>query len=93
MDNGNGGEEMSVGHYHGLCQRYRGRAVEIRTHRGTVHRGVIERVSRNQVYLRPINRPGRLGGFGFGYYGGWGFGWGLALGAIASLVLIPFFFW
>lgn len=83
---------MSVGHYHSLCNRYRGRAVEIRTHRGDVHRGIIDRVSNNRVYLRPVGRPNRLGGFGYGGWG-WGFGWGVALGAIASLALIPFFFW
>ena len=94
---------MSIGHYHGLCQKYRGRAVEIRTRDGRIHRGVIHRVDRNRVYLQPLGRPRNLGGFGYGCYGygcyggwgwGWGgFGWGLALGAIAGIALLPFFFW
>lgn len=93
-----GGKGMSVRHYHGLCQRYRGRAVEIRTHGGRVHRGIIDHVTPNRVYLRPLTPARNLGGFGYGGYrwgygGGWGFGWGLALGTIAGLALIPFFLW
>ncbi|AIF43141.1 hypothetical protein [Virgibacillus sp. SK37] len=95
---------MSVQHYHNLCQRYRGRAVEIRTHRGDVHRGIIKHVDRQRVYLEPFGGGQRnLGGFGFGFYGpgggygGYGyrpgFGYGLALGAIGTLALLPFFFW
>jgi len=34
-------------------------------------------------------RTHRGGGFGGG---GWGFGWGIALGTIAALAFIPFFF-
>ncbi|WP_163970222.1 hypothetical protein [Oceanobacillus halotolerans] len=87
---------MSVNHFYGLCQRYRGRAVEIRTHDGGVHRGIIQHVDHHQVYLQPLGRPGNLGGFGYGFYGpGWGagrFGFGLALGSIAALTLLPFFF-
>ncbi|PAV29196.1 hypothetical protein CIL05_12420 [Virgibacillus profundi] len=87
---------MSVGHYHALCQKYRGRAVEIRTHDGICHRGIIQRVSNNRVFIQPFGRNRNLGGFGYGYgygYGFGGFGYGLALGAIAGLVLLPFFFW
>ncbi|WP_164669281.1 hypothetical protein [Virgibacillus doumboii] len=95
---------MSVGHYHALCRRYRGRAVEIRTRGGEVHRGIICHVDNNSVFIRPFNRPRRLGGFGYGFYGpgygrygGYGgfggFGYGIALGAIAGLALIPFFGW
>ncbi|OLS33713.1 hypothetical protein [Bacillus sp. MRMR6] len=85
---------MSAGNYYALCQKYKGRAVEIRTRDGRVHRGIIQRVGMNQVYLQPIGRRRNLGGFGYGWYGGgWGFGWGVALGAIASLALLPFFFW
>ncbi|MCQ6275512.1 hypothetical protein JMM81_11140 [Bacillus sp. V3B] len=85
---------MSVRHYYGLCQKYRGRAVEIRTHDGRIHRGIIQHVRNNRVYLQPLGRPRNLGGFGYGYYyGGWGFGWGLALGSIAALALLPLFFW
>jgi hypothetical protein len=90
----NGGEHMSGSHYYSLCRRHMGKAVEIRTHGGRVHRGIIERVSPNRVYLRPLGRTRGLGGFGLGYYGyGFGFGFGVALGAIATLAVLPFFFW
>lgn len=87
---------MSVGHYHTMCRRYMGKAVEIRTHDGGFHRGIIHRVSANRVYLRPLGAPRNLGGFGYGFGWGWGwggFGLGIALGAIAGLALIPWFFW
>ncbi|MFB4474210.1 hypothetical protein [Virgibacillus sp. SK37] len=89
---------MSVGHYHALCRKYMGRAVEIRTRDGRRHRGIIKHVSRNRVYIQPLGRRRNLGGFGYGYgYGyGYGFGgfvYGLALGTIVGLALIPFFFW
>lgn len=90
-----GGEIMSIEHYRGLCHRYRGRAVEIRTRDGRVHRGIIENVDGRMVYLRPFGGPRRnLGGYGYGF--GWGFGgfgFGVALGAITSLALLPWFFW
>ncbi|WP_369813140.1 hypothetical protein [Virgibacillus halodenitrificans] len=60
---------MSVQHYHNLCQRYKGKAVEIRTHRGEVHRGVIRHVDRRRVYLEPLGGRRDLGGFGLGFYG------------------------
>lgn|SRR5690625_4186708 len=93
-----GGELMSVDHYYNLCCRYRGRAVEIRTHDGRVHRGIIENVNRNRVYIRPFNRRRNLGGFGYGFggfwgYGGSGVGYGIALGTIIGLALVPFLFW
>jgi hypothetical protein len=83
---------MSVSYYHGLCHRYRGRAVEIRTHDGRIHRGIIHRVGGGRVYLRPLGRRRNLGGFGYGYgWGwGWGFGAGIALGAIAGIALLGF---
>ncbi|MCT2535419.1 hypothetical protein NC661_18040 [Aquibacillus koreensis] len=85
---------MSIGHYHGLCNKYRGRAVEIRCHGGKVHKGIIEHVDRHQVFLRPIDRPKQLGGYGYGWGGyGSGLGWGVALGSIATLSLLPLFFW
>ncbi|MCU9612349.1 hypothetical protein OEV98_02080 [Caldibacillus lycopersici] len=86
---------MSVEQYRSLCHRYRGRAVQIRTRDGRVHRGLIMNVGNNRVYLRSFDGSRRnLGGFGYGYYGaGYGFTYGLALGAITSLVLLPFFFW
>ncbi|QXE01490.1 hypothetical protein [Terribacillus sp. DMT04] len=88
---------MSVGQYHSLCQRYRGKAVEIRCNDGKVHRGIIQRVDRNHVYLQPMNRSKNLGGFGYGGFGGYGGGygyggWGVALGAIAGIALLSLFF-
>ncbi|MFP7170734.1 hypothetical protein [Terribacillus sp. 7520-G] len=85
---------MSVGRYRSLCQRYSGKAVEIRCHDGRIHRGIIQRVDQNRVYLQPLGRSRNLGGFGYGgwgYGGGWGFGWGVALGAIAGIALLSLF--
>ncbi|WP_156645324.1 hypothetical protein [Lentibacillus sp. JNUCC-1] len=96
---------MSVQHYHQMCRRYKGRAVEVRTKRGQIHRGIIMNVDDRQVFLRPIGANKNLGGFGYGFYrpgygysqGGYynrgGFGFGIALGAIAGLTLLPLFFW
>lgn len=88
-------KEMSISRYYHTCQRGIGRPVHIRTFDGQIHRGVIERVSPNKVYLRPLRRTPNYGGYGYGFYGGygggWGFGWGVALGAIAALAFIPFF--
>ena len=82
---------MSIGHFHSLCHRYRGRAVEIRTRDGRIHRGIIHHVDGNRVYLRPLGRRRNLGGYRWGW--GWGFGFGIALGAIAGIALLPFFWW
>lgn len=85
--------------YYGLCQRYRGKAVEIRTRDGRIHRGIIENVDGRRVYLRPVGGGRGLGGFGyggfggFGGYGAYGGGYGIALGTIAALALLPLFFW
>jgi len=79
-------------HYYGLCQRHMGRAVEIRTFDGRIHRGIINRVSNNRVFLQPLGRRRGLGGFGYGGWG-WGFGAGIAFGAIASLAVLSLFFW
>lgn len=84
---------MSARIYH-LCNRYRGKAVHIRTRDGGVHRGIIVHVNPHKVYIRPLGGPRNLGGFGYGYYGfGFGFTYGLALGAIVSLAVLPLFFW
>ncbi|GIN21860.1 MAG TPA: hypothetical protein DEO65_18075 [Bacillus bacterium] len=81
---------MSVEHYHSLCHRHMGRAVEIRTRDGRFHRGIIRHVSPHRVYLEPIGP--RRGGFGYGFggfgYGWWGFGAGIALGFIAGISLL-----
>ncbi|MFP7253889.1 hypothetical protein SFC02_06260 [Terribacillus goriensis] len=91
---------MSVGQYRSLCQKYSGKAVEIRCHDGKVHRGIIQRVDRDRVYLQPMGRSRNLGGFGYGGYGygygggfgrGFGFGFGVAFGAIAGIALLSLF--
>lgn len=94
---------MSANNFYNQCSRGVGRCVRIRTHSGVVHTGIIERVTPNKVYIRPIggNRRG-YGGLGYGFrrgYGpGWGWGWGfgaaafgVSLGLIAALAFIPFF--
>lgn len=85
---------MSVQHYHGMCKRYIGKAVMIRTVDGRVHRGVIKHVDQQKVYLQPLGgATGAPGGYGYGWgYGGFGFGTGILLGTIIGLSLIPFFF-
>ncbi|MEC5424567.1 hypothetical protein QGM71_13785 [Virgibacillus sp. C22-A2] len=89
---------MSVAHYHGLCQRYKGRAVVIKTRDGRTHRGIIQHVDGHRVYLQPLGGRG-LGGYGYGGYGygrfrrpRFGFGAGIVLGSIVTLALLPFFF-
>ncbi|WP_156288609.1 hypothetical protein [Oceanobacillus salinisoli] len=82
-------------HYYDLCCRYKGRAVEIVTRDGRRHRGIIKHVDSGRVYIQSIGGRG-LGGFGYGFYGpGFGFvpgfGFGIALGAITSLALLPWF--
>lgn len=68
-----------------------GRPVEIRTRDGRVHRGIITHVDNHRVYLRPLG-GGR--GYGWGWGWGWGgFGLGIALGAIGTLAVLPWFFW
>lgn len=88
---------MSYEQNHALCRKYMGRAVEIRMRDGRIHRGIIQRVDNRRVFLQSMERGRNLGGFGYGYgygFGGYGgFGAGFAIGAIASLVLLPFFFW
>jgi len=81
-----------MANYHAMCHQYRGRAVEIRTRDGRVHRGIIHRVTGDRVYLMPLNRRRNLGGYRYGW--GWGgFGWGLAIGAIAGIALLGAFWW
>lgn len=56
---------------HQMALRGIGRPAEIRTNRGTVHRGIVDRVTNDRVYLRPMaNQAGR------GSYGGFGYGLG-----------------
>ncbi|MFD2444813.1 hypothetical protein ACFSO7_12640 [Bacillus sp. CGMCC 1.16607] len=84
--------------YYDICCNGIGRAVEIRTTDGRFYRGVIERVSSNKVYLQTLGSSDRNGGYGYdgygysrGFHSGSGFVAGIALGLIASLIFIPFF--
>lgn len=89
---------MAQTNYYSLCCRYHGKHVRITTINGEVHSGVITRVDREKVWIKPVDN---LGGYGYGFYGpypryGFGFGrfgLGIALGAIAGLALAPVFFW
>ncbi|WP_096201840.1 hypothetical protein [Bacillus sp. FJAT-45350] len=89
---------MSVSHYYDLCNKSIGRAVEIRDIHGNVHRGIIERVDYEQVYLRPLDgaAPPPAGPGGPGMFL-WGFGagalFGVGLGAIASMAFMPYPYW
>lgn len=90
--------------YYDRCRECVGRPVNIRMKDGKIHRGIIDRVDRRQVYLRPLGNR-ELGGFGYGFgggfggyrrgygYGGYGYGggYGIALVGIAALSLL--FFW
>ena len=84
---------MSANNFYQQCSNGIGRCVRIRLQDGTMHTGIIDRVTRNKVYIRPIGGNRRnYGGFGFGYrsggygrggYGpGWGWGWGWGGAAI-----------
>ncbi|WP_411814281.1 hypothetical protein [Cytobacillus horneckiae] len=86
--------------YYNRCRGGVGKPVEVRLHDGRIQRGIIDRVSSDRVYLRPLGK--NYGGYGYagrcrgGFCGGgwgWGFGAGIALGAIASLFFLPLFFW
>ncbi|WP_077625015.1 hypothetical protein [Sediminibacillus massiliensis] len=90
---------MSVNHFE-TCGRNIGEAVKIVCHDGVVHRGIIERVNRDRVFIRPMER--RVGDVGQGpglfLYGpgwGWGYGagYGIAFASIAALTILPFLFW
>lgn len=57
---------------HQMALRGIGRPAEIRTNRGTVHRGIVDRVTNDRVYLRPMGNqsgPRNYGGFGYGLGG------------------------
>ncbi|WP_174733465.1 hypothetical protein [Mesobacillus harenae] len=90
---------MAANQYYNMCKSGIGRSVRIRTRDGRTHIGIIDRVTRGKVYLRPIGGRPNYGGFGYGgYYGpGYGFGsgfvGGIAIGLITSLAFLPFFWW
>nr|WP_074598318.1 hypothetical protein [Sediminibacillus halophilus] len=95
---GKGGYSLS--HFE-TCNRNIGEAVKITCHDGTVHRGIIDRVHRDRVFIRPIEDrvgdpgPGGPGLFLYGPGWGWGYGaaYGIAFASIAALTLLPFIFW
>lgn len=82
--------------YYKMCCDNIGKPVCIKTIDGQEHRGIIRQVTPTHVYLDPL--PNRSGGFGAGYYNqnfyGYepGFGLGIALGAIGTLAILPWFF-
>lgn len=90
---------MSTNRYYDQCVHGMGRCVRIKTHDGNIHTGIIQKVSRNKVFILPLqNRKNNYGGFGYyrGYGPGAGWGWGAAaigfsFGLIAALVFLPFF--
>lgn len=88
--------------YYERCKECIERPVCIRMRDGSVHKGIIDQVDNKCVYLRPLRNRG-LGGFGYGFgggfyggyggYGGYGYRpvWPLALAGIAALSLL--YFW
>ncbi|GGH80738.1 hypothetical protein JOD43_002514 [Pullulanibacillus pueri] len=81
---------MSAEYYFNHCQKHINRPVEITTHEGIVHRGIVHGVDRTHVYLRPFDNmaagnqgPGLFawGAFAGGLLGGFT---GVALGSIAA---------
>lgn len=86
---------MSYDQYYDRCREGVGRLAEIRTNRGTVHRGIIDRVTSDKVYIRPVNDTLDYGGYGYGSFDNCcGFGLvatGFAFGVITSLIFLPFF--
>lgn len=87
---------MSGERYYNICCDNIGAPVEITCHDGSIHRGMIDRVERGHVFLRPFEgRPGFDHSGHGNYLWGWGFGFGagIALGTIATLAFLPFFYW
>ncbi|WAA09026.1 hypothetical protein [Fervidibacillus albus] len=86
---------MSTDAIYSRCMRYYGRPVRIRTRDGHIHHGIVSRVSRTHVYLRPLSPRGRdRFGYGYGFWGfGIGLGIGIALGAIIGIALLPWYWW
>ncbi|WEG10847.1 hypothetical protein PU629_11705 [Pullulanibacillus sp. KACC 23026] len=87
---------MGPDHYYNLIQNeHMNKPVQIRTHDGAVHRGVVRQVDRTHVYLEPLDGADggpMMDGPGVYWYG-WGFGWPIALASIAWIAALPFLFW
>lgn len=87
---------MSSDRYYNLCNKNIGAAVEITCFDGTTHRGIIERVDHSHVFLAPFDRKPSSHGSSYGtFLWGWGFAFaaGIALGSIATLAFLPFYYW
>ncbi|MFS8651544.1 MAG: hypothetical protein FWJ66_06445 [Caldibacillus sp.] len=84
---------MSVAYYHNLCSKNIGRPCTIRTIDGRIHRGIITRVTRTHVFLRPFPSGPHRNPTYYGY-GFWGFGIGLGIGiALGAIIAISFAWW
>lgn len=76
--------------YYKTCCENIGKPVCITTTDGRQYRGFIRRVTHTHVYLEPIHGH-HGGGYGWGFWGP-GFGLGIALGAIGTFAILPWFF-
>jgi len=88
---------MSAQHYYSHCQQYINQPVEIRTHDGECHHGIVHSVNQTHVYLRPFDGTSSLQGPGLHFFGAFAGGFlggltGVALGNIAFFRPYPFFF-
>ncbi|GGE39486.1 hypothetical protein GCM10011391_17870 [Pullulanibacillus camelliae] len=88
---------MSAQYYYTHCQKHINHPVEIRTHDGVLHHGIVHSVDQTHVYLRPFDgAPGPQGPglFAFGAFAGGFLGGltGVALGNIAFFRPYPFFY-
>ncbi|MDE5415025.1 MAG: hypothetical protein LPK26_12255 [Bacillaceae bacterium] len=86
--------------YYQMCCKHRGKVVTIYEKCGRRHYGRIVNVDHQFVYIEPVHpHSGGLGGFSYGFYGGWGFRpWGvgvvpIALAAIGGFALASAFLW
>ena len=74
---------MSAEYYYNHCQKHLNRPVEITTHDGLIHRGIVHSVNPTHVYLRPFDgNTGGAQGPGLFY---WGFGGAFAGGFLGGL--------
>ncbi|MBB5173864.1 hypothetical protein [Texcoconibacillus texcoconensis] len=72
---------MSAEYYYNFCQQHMGQEVEITDHHGKVHVGKIEKVDRENVYLRTQAPPPTDRGYGMFFFP-------LAVGALVAIPLI-----
>ena len=76
--------------YYNLCNKHIGRPVRITDRNNRVHNGVITRVTKSHVWIRP---HGGHRGYGYwGWGGGWGWGYPVGLGLITGFALGALFF-